>query len=47
MKMEEGLAGPDVLETGQEIAPGDAREHCTASMQAPPCADRYPLGLIY
>lgn len=48
MKMEEGLAGPDVLEIGQEIAPGDAGEHCTASnLQAQPCAEQYPLGLIY
>lgn len=48
MKMEEGLANPDVFEIGQEIAPGDTREHCTASnLQAQPCAEQYSLGLIY
>lgn len=31
MKTEEGLAGPDVFEIGQEIALGETREQCTAS----------------
>lgn len=48
MKTEEGLTGPDVFEIGQEIAPGETREHCAASnLQAQPCAEEYSLGLIY